>query len=226
MASPKSLSRRFVRFVCAISAFALLAPLASAAPAEPTAPGTPAAPAAPATSTPNEAKAVETVARARELAVSIERGHLSREAEKKPWNDLSSLIDSQTISQFVMGEKWNEATPPQRRAFAAAVTDLIVQRLVDRLGSPLAEPFEIAATRTLDDGDVIVVTHVKFRDGHIGELDWRLHPAGSKLAVADVLVDGVSISVNARDQTQNELKSNGGSIAQLIANMRNRFRFQ
>src|SRR4030088_2375755 len=122
MASAKSLNRR-LRFVCAISAFALLAPLASAAPA-PTAPGT----AAPATSTPNEAKAVETVARARELAVSIERGHLSREAEKKPWNDLSSLIDSQTISQFVMGEKWNEATPPQRRAFAAALTDLVVQR--------------------------------------------------------------------------------------------------
>jgi ABC-type transporter MlaC component len=207
----------FARLVCAISAFALLAPLAAAAAA---------APPAPATSTPNEAKAVETVAHARELAVSIQRGHLSREAEKKASNELSSLIDGQTISQFVLGEKWNEATPPQRRAFAAVVTDLVVQRLVDRLGSPLAEPFEIAATRTLDDGDVIVVTHVKFRDGHIGELDWRLHPTGSKLAVADVLVDGVSISVSARDQAQNELKSNGGSIAQLIASTRNRFRFQ
>ena len=139
---------------------------------------------------------------------------------------LSGLIDSQTISQFVLGEKWNEATPPQRKAFTSAVTDLVVQRLIDRLGSPLAEPFEVGATRTLDDGDVVVVTHVKFRDGHIGELDWRLHPAGSKLAVTDVLVDGVSISVNARDQAQNELKSNGGSIAQLIASMRNRFRFQ
>jgi ABC-type transporter MlaC component len=220
MASPKSLNHRlllFARLVCAISAFALLAPLAAAAAA---------APPAPATSTPNEAKAVETVAHARELAVSIQRGHLSREAEKKASNELSSLIDGQTISQFVLGEKWNEATPPQRRAFAAVVSDLVVQRLVDRLGSPLAEPFEIAATRTLDDGDVIVVTHVKFRDGHIGELDWRLHPTGSKLAVADVLVDGVSISVSARDQAQNELKSNGGSIAQLIASMRNRFRFQ
>jgi len=182
--------------------------------------------AAAATDPSNEKKAAETVARARELAVTIERGHLSREAEKKPWNELSGLIDSQAISQFVLGEKWNEATPPQRKAFATAVTDLVVQRLVDRLGSPLAEPFEIGTTRTLDDGDVIVVTHVKFRDGHIGELDWRLHPTGSALAVADVLVDGVSISVNARDQAQNELKSNGGSIAQLIASMRNRFRFQ
>jgi len=225
MASSKSVKQRFLRFVqlaSAIWALALLAPLAAPA-AEPTAPAASTAPAAPKA---NEAKASETVAHARELAVSIERGHLSREAEKKQWDVLSGLIDSQTISQFVLGEKWNDATPPQRKAFASAVTDLVVQRLIDRLGSPLAEPFEIGATRTLDDGDVIVVAHVKFRDGHIGELDWRLHPAGSKLAVTDVLVDGVSISVNARDQAQNELKSNGGSIAQLIASMRNRFRFQ
>ncbi len=222
MASSKSVKQRFLRFVrltCAIWAFALLAPLAAAA-AEPAASTAPAAPKA------SEARASETVAHARELAVTIERGHLSREAGKKPWDELSGLIDSQTISQFVLGEKWNEATPPQRKAFTSAVTDLVVQRLIDRLGSPLAEPFEVGATRTLDDGDVVVVTHVKFRDGHIGELDWRLHPAGSKLAVTDVLVDGVSISVNARDQAQNELKSNGGSIAQLIASMRNRFRFQ
>ncbi len=222
MASSKSVKQRFLRFVrltCAIWAFALLAPLAAAA-AEPAASTAPAAPKA------SEARASETVAHARELAVTIERGHLSREAGKKPWDELSGLIDSQTISQFVLGEKWNEATPPQRKAFTSAVTDLVVQRLIDRLGSPLAEPFEVGATRTLDDGDVVVVTHVKFRDGHIGELDWRLHSAGSRLAVTDVLVDGVSISVNARDQAQNELKSNGGSIAQLIASMRNRFRFQ
>src|SRR5258706_9883291 len=194
MASSKSVKQRFLRFVrltCAIWAFALLAPLAAAA-AEPAAPTALAAPKA------NEAKASETVAHARELAVSIERGHLSREAEKKQWNELSGLIDSQTISQFVLGEKWSEATPPQRKAFASAVTDLVVQRLIDRLGSPLAEPFEVGATRTLDDGDVIVVPHVKFRDGHIGELDWRLHSAGSRRRVPDGLGAARSISNKPR----------------------------
>jgi len=173
-----------------------------------------------------EAKASAVVAHARELAVAIERGKLSREAERKQWNELRGLIDSQSISQFVLGPKWNDATPPQKRGFATTVSDLVVQRLVDRLGNPQAEPFELGQTRTLDDGDVVVVSRVKFRDGHTGELDWRLHPTGDKVAVSDVLVDGASVAVGARDEAANELTANGGSIAKLIASMRNRLRFQ
>ena len=173
-----------------------------------------------------EAKAAAVVGHARELAVAIERGHLSREAERKQWNELRDLIDSEAISQFVLGAKWNDATAPQRRAFATTVSDLVVQRLVDRLGNPVAEPFELGQARTLDGGDVVVVSHVKFMDGHTGELDWRLHSSGTKVAVADVLVDGASVAVAARDEAATELKSNGGSIAQLIASMRNRLRLR
>ena len=173
-----------------------------------------------------EAKAAAVVGHARELAVAIERGHLSREAERKQWNEMRGLVDSEAISQFVLGPKWNDATPPQRRAFAMAVSDLVVQRLVNRLGNPMAEPFELGQARVLDGGDVVVVSHVKFIDGHTGELDWRLHSSGDKVAVADVLVDGASVAVAARDEATTELKSNGGSIAQLIASMRNRLRFR
>jgi hypothetical protein len=44
--------------------------------------------------------------------------------------------------------------------------------------------------------------------------------------MADVLVDGVSIAVGARDQAQAELMSNGGSLPALSASMRNRLRFK
>ena len=208
--STKSGSLRSLRLAGAVSTFLLGAcVLAEAAPAGG-----------------NEAKAVQIVGQARSLAVSIERDQLSRDAQKKKWDELRDLVDSQNISEFVLADKWAAATPPQRRGFANALSDLVVQRLSERLGNPMAEPFEIGMARTLDGGDVVVVSHVKFRDGHTGELDWRLRSSGAKMAVADVLVDGVSVAVAARDEVATELKSNGGSIAQLVASMRNRLRFK
>jgi hypothetical protein len=44
--------------------------------------------------------------------------------------------------------------------------------------------------------------------------------------MVDVLVDGASVAIGARDQAAAELTSNGGSIPSLTASMRNRLRFK
>ena len=171
-------------------------------------------------------KASEVVSRIRQLAVEIERQTAPREVEQRKLADLKSRIDAEAIAQVVLGERLDSAPAPQRRAFVAALADLIADGLVERLGGAHAEPFELSGTRTLDNGDILIVSHVRFRDGHRGELDWRLHAKGSDQAMVDVLVDGVSIAVGARDQAQTELMSNGGSLPALTASMRNRLRFK
>jgi len=173
-----------------------------------------------------EAKATETVARIRQLSVEIERETAPREVERRKFNELKSMIDGEAIAQVVLGERFSAATAPQRTAFISALSDLVADNLVERLGGPHAEPFELGAVRTLDNGDVVVVSHVKFRDGHRGELDWRMHIKGQRQVMADVLVDGASVAIGARDQASAELSSNGGSIPALIASMRNRLRFK
>jgi ABC-type transporter MlaC component len=177
-----------------------------------------------------EAKAVETVARIRQLSVEIERETAPREVERRKFNELKSMIDGEALAQVVLGEKLSAATAPQRAAFISALSDLVADNLVERLGGPHAEPFELGAARTLDNRDVVVVSHVKFRDGHRGELDWRMHAKGpgqvTAQVMADVLVDGASVAIGARDQASGELASNGGSIPALIASMRNRLRFK
>jgi ABC-type transporter MlaC component len=208
---------RFVPAAGALLALALVAPLSAQA--------APQAPAATQAVTP-EAKATESVARIRQLSVEIERETAPREVERRKFNDLKSLIDGEAIAQVVLGEKFDTATAPQRSAFISALSDLVADNLVERLGGPHAEPFELGAARTIDNGDIVVVTHVKFRDGHRGELDWRMRAKGQNQLMVDVLVDGTSIAVGARDQAQAELSSNGGSIPALIASMRNRLRFK
>lgn len=185
----------------------------------------PQAPAAAEAATP-ETKATDAVARIRQLSVEIERETAPREVERRKFNELKTLIDDEAIAQFVLGEKLSAATAPQRTGFIAALGDLIADGLVERLGGPHAEPFELGDARTLDNGDIVVVTHVKFRDGHRGELDWRLHAKSQNQLMVDVLVDGASVAVQARDQASAELSSNGGSIPGLIASMKNRLRFK
>ena len=208
---------RFTCVACAVLALALLsAPNVAAAPQ---------APAANAAATP-EATASEVVGRIRQLAVEIERETASREVERRKFNELKSLIDSEAIAEFVLGERLGAATAPQRAAFVSALSDLVADGLVERLGGAHAEPFELGAARAIDNGDIVVVSHVRFRDSHRGELDWRLHAKGSGQVMVDVLVDGASVAVGARDQAAAELTSNGGSIPRLTASMRNRLRFK
>ncbi len=208
---------RFIRAASAFVALALIAPFSAQAAPQP--------PAATQAVTP-EAKATEAVARIRQLAVEIERETAPRDVERRKFNELKTKIDGEAIAQGVLGEKRRAATAPQRTAFISALSDLVADNLVERLGGPHAEPFELGGARTLDNGDVVVVSHVKFRDGHRGELDWRMHPKGQAQVMADVLVDGTSVAIGARDQAQAELSSNGGSIPALIASMRNRLRFK
>jgi ABC-type transporter MlaC component len=171
-------------------------------------------------------KATEAVSRIRQIAVEIERETAPREVERRKLAQLIALLDVGAIAQFVLGERLTSAPAPQRAAFVAALGDLVAGELVERLGGAHAEPFELSGTRALDNGDILVVSHVRFRDGHRGELDWRMHAKGSNHVMADVLVDGVSVAVGARDQAQAELMSNGGSLPALTASMRNRLRFR
>jgi ABC-type transporter MlaC component len=173
-----------------------------------------------------EAKAIEAVGRIRQLAVEIERQTAPREVERRKFNELKTFIDGEAMAQFVLVEHLAAASAAQRSAAVAAISDLVADGLIERLGGAHAEPFELGEARTLDNGDIVVVSHVRFRDGHRGELDWRLHAKGSGHAMIDVLVDGVSVAVGARDQAAAELSSNGGSIPRLTASMRNRLRFK
>ena len=207
---------RFIRIACAVFALALPSTHTQAAP-QPSSATEAATP---------EATARDAVARIRQLAVEIERETAPREVERRKFNELKSLIDAEAIAQFVLGERLSAAPATQRTAVIAALADLIADGLVERLGGAHAEPFELEGARRIDNGDIVVVSHVRFRDGHRGELDWRLHANGAKQLMVDVLVDGASIAVGARDQAATELSSNGGSIPRLTASMRNRLRFK
>jgi ABC-type transporter MlaC component len=207
---------RVFRLACAILALALSsAPNAQAAPQ----------PAAASAFT-AETKATEAVGRIRQLAVEIERQTAPRAVERRKFEELKTFIDGQAMAQFVLGERLNDATAAQRAAFVTALSDLVADGLVERLGGAHAEPFELSGARALDNGDIVVVSYVRFRDGHRGELDWRLHAGGPGQVMVDVLVDGASVAVAARDQAATELTSNGGSIPRLTASMRNRLRFK
>ena len=206
----------FLSVACAVVALALSSSSSAEAAPQPAA----------ASASTAETKAIEAVGRIRQLAVEIERETAPREVERRKFNELKTFIDGEAMAQFVLGERLTSASAAQRSAVVTAVSDLVADGLIERLGGAHAEPFELGGARTLDNGDIVVVSHVRFRDGHRGELDWRLHPKGSGQAMVDVLVDGVSVAVGARDQAAAELSSNGGSIPRLTASMRNRLRFK
>lgn len=214
--SEKGRRLRFLRVACALAALALPPLLTAQAAPQPAA----------VTAATAETKATGAVARIRQLAVEIERETAPREVERRKFNELKTLIDGEAMAAFVLGDRLTAASTAQSAAFISALSDLVADGLVERLGGAHAEPFELGEARPLDNGDIVVVSHVTFRDGHRGELDWRMRAKGAGQLMVDVLVDGASVAVGARDQAAAELSSNGGSIPSLTASMRNRLRFK
>ena len=202
---------------CAIFALALSsAPNAQAAPQ----------PAAASATTP-ETKSTEAVARIRQIAVEIERETAPREVERRKFNELKTFIDGRGDGAVRAGRtaKRRHCRPTHRLCHRAHP---ILSRMVwsSVSAAPMPNRFEFGGARTARQWRCRrrLVRKVQGRPSRRARLAASCERPGQ--VMVDVLVDGASVAVGARDQAAAELTSNGGSIPRLTASMRNRLRFK
>ena len=149
----------------------------------------------------------------------IQNGHTQKVME---------LVDKKVLPNFnftrmtalALGKEWRKASPQQQQQLTAEFRTLLVRTYSNALTSYknqkiIYKPFKMAPA----DVDVLVRTEVQQPGSKPVQLDYSLEKVDGSWKVYDVVVAGISLVTNYRDQFSQEVRNGGidGLIAAIAA---------
>ena len=136
---------------------------------------------------------------------------------------LNDAFDIKTIGHFVIGRAWDQATPDQQQEYMKLFEAIVLKMYSDRLNFYNGENFRVKAVRPESEKDTIVNSEITHPDGsEPTSIDWRVRQTDGKLAIVDVVIEGVSQSVTQRQEYSSIIQRDGGKIDGLLVLMRQR----
>ncbi len=143
-------------------------------------------------------------------------------------NKVIDLVDKKVLPHFnflhmtalALGKEWRKATPQQQQQLTAEFKTLLVRTYSNALTSYknqkiVYKQFKMAPADT----DVLVRTEVHQPGNKPVQLDYSLEKLDSGWKVYDVVVAGISLVTNYRDQFGQEVRNGGidGLVASIAA---------
>lgn len=195
-------SRRIARSTAALCATALAVGLALEAGGAAPAP----------TSAPREilGKTVERV-----LAVLADDALTEEQRRARIEEIAHERFDFRTMSRLVLARDWKRLSETQKEEFQREFTRFLANDYGDRIERYEQERVEILSDRAEPRGDVTVLTRIAGGEYDGALVDYRLRQSGEDWLVIDVVIEGVSLVSNFRDQFR-EIMSRGGPDQLLV----------
>lgn len=143
-------------------------------------------------------------------------------------NKVIDLVDKKVLPHFnfqhmtalALGKEWRKANPQQQQQLTAEFKTLLVRTYSNALTSyknqkVVLKPLKMNA----GDTDVLVRSEIVQPGAKPVQLDYSLEKMDSGWKVYDVVVAGVSLVTNYRDQFSQEIRAGGidGLVASMIA---------
>lgn len=133
----------------------------------------------------------------------------------------TSGFDVPTIGQFVLGRYWRTATDAQKREYTELFRKFVVKTYTDRFRQYNGESFEVTGARAIDGGDVLVDSRIVSPSGRPPvSVSWRVRDRGGSMKVIDVVLEGLSMSENQRQEFASVISSGGGDVEALLKRLR------
>lgn len=153
---------------------------------------------------------------------SIADTSLSKDERDQKYRDLlQSAFDMKNIAHFVIGHAWDRASDEQKQEYMDLFQKLVLKTYGDRLNLYTGEGFHVKSVRPESDKDAIVSSEITHADGSApARVDWRVRQKDGKIAVEDVVVEGVSQSVTQRDEYSSIIQQDGGKLDRLLSLMK------
>ncbi|MEK8091616.1 ABC transporter substrate-binding protein [Methylocystis sp. IM3] len=120
----------------------------------------------------------------------------------------ASLIDIDAVAKVGAERIWNSLSPARREAYRSAAMRWIVRKCVQQNQDNKGEAPKVVGLRKGEAGDQLLATQTQ-DPPHFAI--WRLRGA-KRLRIADVILDGVSMSLTLRDQTNALLDQTNNDI--------------
>ena len=129
-------------------------------------------------------------------------------------------FDFVRMTALAMGKNWRAATPEQQKRLADEFKTLLVRTYSTALNKYRDETIEYKPLRmNPGDTDVVVRTQVMRQGGQPVQIDYSLEKAADGWKAYDVVIGGVSLVTNYRDEFNQQVQSGGvdGLIKSLAA---------
>jgi len=143
------------------------------------------------------------------IAILRDEG-LSRDQRKERIETIAyERFDFTTMSRLVLARNWRRLSPEQQEEFEREFKEYLALSYGDRIDRYEQERVEIVGQRQEPRGDVTVKTRIVGGEYEGADVDYRLRERGGQWRVIDVIIEGISLVSNYRDQFQ-EVMARGG----------------
>lgn len=129
-------------------------------------------------------------------------------------------FDVDTISRFVLGRYWRQASPQQRDEYQKLFADFIIHTYASRFRQYSGETLLVDGERKATERDTIVSSQINTPDGPPVRVDWRIRSNSEDYKIIDVIVEGVSMAITQRDEFASVIRRGGGQVETLIEELR------
>jgi phospholipid transport system substrate-binding protein len=113
---------------------------------------------------------------------------------------VNEIFDYTELSKRTLGREWSKFNPQQQNEFVKLFGDLLEKTYADRLLSYSNEKVVFEKESTLREDQVEVTSNIITGDGKKIPLDYRLIKKEGNWRVYDVIIEGISLVKNYRDQ--------------------------
>jgi phospholipid transport system substrate-binding protein len=120
-------------------------------------------------------------------------------------------FDFETMSKLVMATNWKKLTPPQQTEFVDQFTRFLANDYGKRIDRYHQEEVQITGEQPEARGDHTVKTKIVGGDNDGAIVDYRLRQKDGNWLIIDVVVEGISLVANYRDQFR-EVSNQGGPV--------------
>ena len=129
-------------------------------------------------------------------------------------------FDVPGIARFVLGRYWKTATPEQQQEFVKLFEDYIALVYSNQLAAYSGETLRVTGSRTSAEEAVVATEILRPTGAPPVKVDWHLIDRNGAYKISDVTVDGISMAVTQRSEFASVIQRNGGQVANLIAQLR------
>jgi len=137
---------------------------------------------------------------------------------------VTKYIAFKSISRWVLGQRhWKRASEEQRTEYMRLYGDLMVATYAHRFQGYSGEKLEVTKARVIDANQALVESKI-VREGADKPLiiNWRVRGANGTYRIIDIMVEGLSMSQTQRSEFKSFMRSNGGNMDALLANLKER----
>jgi len=137
---------------------------------------------------------------------------------------VTKYIAFESISRWVLGQRhWKKASEAQREDYMRLYGDLMVSTYAHRFQGYSGEALKVTRVRVIDENQALVESQIT-REGADKPLtiNWRVRGADGKYRIIDIMVEGLSMAQTQRSEFKSFMRSNGGDMNALLANLNER----